>query len=786
MSKIIRACRGDGVAFIEVAEVSSCDLVNVLTAEGNSLPSSIVAITGASCAISFPLARTTRYEIRSARGLWSFSIGAFELALRSKFTYAFQRGAAERLRDSDLKNDASCLSVRFVQVIEDGDESVVRARVDIPQFVSKSAKIDVMPIDNTGATASFPIIFMEDCRDALNEKGRAVRRVTLSMKLPIDRHCVGVSASVSDGSCQPGGCVLLDDTYNALRAEFSDSTLDAACDPRYHDWWEQHRAGVMELCAQSRCVFERPSLFSIVVPLFCTPIKFFDEMYDSVLGQSYSNWELILVNASPDDEVLSRRLSLIEDERVIVVDASNEGIAQNTNVGIRVFRGDYLCFLDHDDMLAPDALYEYAITVEQHPDTDLIYCDEDRFYKNHKHATPFFKPDYSPELLQAYNYITHFLCVSKACVDKIGLMDSAFNGAQDYDYTLRATECARRVSHVPRVLYHWRIHEGSTSANPESKSYAKNAGLQAVKAHCERMGFKASVECTDMPFAYRVVHDPRDWGCVDIVIPTKDHSNLLCACVESILELSTYQNYRIIIVENGSVETETFACYERLQTADDRVRIVEWAGEFNYSKIVNFGADQGDGSYILFLNNDTQVISPDFLDSMLGCFEDGGVGVVGAKLLYADGTVQHAGVGIGLLGSAAHLFTSLPATAGGYFERARSPQNLSAVTGACQLVSRAVYDEVGGYTEEFAIGYNDIDFCLKTRSAGYRTVYMPYALLSHFEFSSRGRDVKGARKRRANQEAGLLHARWEYLFERGDPYLNPNLSKDSCYFALAR
>lgn len=784
MVKVVRACRGDGVAYVEVAGANARNLVLVSTAKGRMLPASIVPLGQEACAIVFPLVESSFYVVESRDRSWSFKMGATELKLRSKLAYALQRTQVLRLRDCDFGEAAPCLNVRFIQVVEDGLEAKVRARIDIPDSVSKDASICMNVLDAVGAATDLRPIVMEDCKDAVDERNRAVRRITVALRLPIGNHKVCLAASVEDGSSQSGGCALLDDTYAALCSGFLDVSMGAMYDHSYHAWWESHRVSGDDLRVQARRSFDRSPLFSIVVPLFRTPIAFFDAMYASVRDQSYGNWELILVNASPEDPSLAHKLSSLKDERVVVFEVENDGIAQNTNVGIEAARGDFICFLDHDDVLSPDALYEYASIVDIFPDVDILYCDEDRFDAQGWHSAPFFKPDFSPELLRAHNYITHFLCVSSECVSRIGLMDGLFDGAQDYDFTLRVVECARRVVHVPRVLYHWRMHEASTSMNPESKTYAKDAGLCAVEAHCDRMGFKASVERTDMPFAYRIVRDPRDWGRVDIVIPTKDHAHLLQACVESILKACTYANYRIVIVENNSEELETFECYQNLQALDDRVSVVTWPEEFNYSKIVNFGAAQGDGRYILFLNNDTEVITPDFLETMLGYFEDEGVGVVGAKLLYADGTVQHAGVGVGLLGAAAHLFTSLPADAGGYFDRARLPQNLSAVTGACQLVRRDIYERVGGYTEDFAVGYNDVDFCLKTVRAGYRVVCTPYARMSHYEFSSRGRDMCGERMERVRKETDLLRSRWPEFFEGSDPYLNPNLSKDSCYFAL--
>lgn len=785
-TKISCACRGDGVAYIEIIGVQPFDSVRVSTDKGIDLPASVLSLRKNRYIIVFPLVKTSYYILKAANNSWSLSITSLELAFRSKFAYACNRAAALCLKNSDLDESATCLSIRFVQVINDGDTCIARARIDVPHYVSCEAAINATVVNAWGIPIDSKLICMEDCKSALDDYGRPVRRLIFSVRLSCNKHFIGIFASVSDRSCQPCGCMLLDDAYESLCNNFTDATMDAMHNPSYHRWWKRHKPNKEELCVQSAFVFKEAPKFSIVVPLFYTPLIFFNAMYASVLRQSYSNWELIFINASLEDSRLAKRLSAINDTRVTILETENMGIAENTNKGIKVAQGDYICFLDHDDMLAPNALYEYARAITLYSDIDLLYCDEDRFDARGRHKAPFFKPDFSPELLRAHNYITHFLCVSKTCVQRTGFMDAVFDGAQDYDYILRASENARKVFHVSQVLYHWRMHDGSTSVNSESKTYAKQAGLRAVRAHCERMGFKASVELTEMPFAYRVVRASRDWGCVDIVIPNKDHSDLLSDCLESILKLSTYQNYRIVIVENNSKEPETFVCYKRFLALDSRIRVVTWQGRFNYSKVVNFGAQQSKSSYILFLNNDTKVISPDFLESMLGYFEDQTVGVVGAKLLYADGSVQHAGVGVGLQGAAAHLFVSLPENAGGYFDRARLPQNLSAVTGACQLVKRSVYEQVGGYSEDFSIGYNDIDFCLKTIRAGYRIVYTPYALLNHYEFSSRGRDMRDDRMHRVEQETTLLHDCWPKIFEKGDPYLNSNLSSDSCYFDLGK
>lgn len=786
MAKIRRACRGDGVAFLEVADLCAHKGATLCSAEGNKLPCACLDTGTDRGVFVFPLVRTRGYMFTFKQGNAQQFISSAWLALRSKLTYAVERSYAASLRDCDRSEHASCISVRFTQVVEDGQIVVVRAAVDIPHSAKPDAQLALQVVDATGFPIERELFILEDCAHALSDNGFALRRVSIALRLPIDDHGVGVVASVDDGYTQCAGCMLLDDTYAALRFGFLDATKDAAHDPAYQNWWLHHKICDELYDEQKNHSFTASPYFSIIVPLFCTPLAFFEYMYASVCAQSYERWQLVLVNASPPDSKLTRRLKNLTDKRVVLIQTKNEGIAHNTNVGILAAAGDYLCFLDHDDALARDALFAYAQEIESHPTCDLIYCDEDRFTGRMEVRTPFFKPDYSPELLRAHNYITHFLCVSKTAQERIGLMDARFDGAQDYDFILRISECARCISHIPRVLYHWRIHAGSTSAHPQSKSYASEAGRAALQAHCDRIGMQAYVHQTSYPFAYQVIHRRGDFGGVDIVIPTKDNAAFLRRCVTSLLTRCTYQNYRITLVENNSCDPATFACYDELLLQDKRIRLVRWNDEFNYSRIINFGAQQATKPYLLFLNNDTEVITPDFLETMLGYASDKGVGVVGAKLLFADQTIQHAGVGVGLFDGAAHLFTSLPGSAGGYFERACLPQNLSAVTGAVQLVRKEVFDQVGGYTEDFAIGYNDVDFCLKVRHAGYRIVYTPYAQLTHYEFASRGRDVYGQRMERVKQETALLQRRWPRYFKQGDPYLNPNLSRTSQYCALGQ
>ena len=384
--------------------------------------------------------------------------------------------------------------------------------------------------------------------------------------------------------------------------------------------------------------------------------------------------------------------------------------------------------------------------------------------------------------------------VEKTLIDRIGTSPEDVAGAQDYDLTLRCLSADARFEHVAHVLYHWRVHPGSTAdGSADSKPYAIEAGRLALQRHFDSLGVHGTVEETETPFVYRMRYAlPEPAPLVSIVIPTKDHVEALDACVMSIAQKATYANYEIVLVENNSEAPDTFAYYEtlpeRVASASEGkgiARVVYWPGEFNYSQIINFGVEHAKGDYLLLLNNDTEVISPDFIEEMMGYLQRPDAGVVGAKLYFADHLVQHAGIVVGVRGALAHANQDFSAKREGYLARAVRPGSFSAVTGACQMVRRDVFERVGGYDEEFAVGFNDADFCLRVWEAGYRTIFTPYAELYHYEFTSRGREEANEEKlRRWKREQALFMRRWPEFFLDGDPWLGPNLSSDSEYFSF--
>ena len=548
----------------------------------------------------------------------------------------------------------------------------------------------------------------------------------------------------------------------------------------YDTWLRIMRVSRQELFAQRKTKFSYAPKFSVVVPLYHTPAKFLKDLVRSMMYQSYANWELCLVNASPEDVHLTSLLEnwAMRDKRIRVIRLEkNLGIAQNTNAGIAASTGEFIAFLDHDDFLEPDALFCYADALNKDKTIDVFYSDEDKTDEYAAHYFyPHFKSDFNIDLLHANNYMCHFLAVRKSLVDTVGGLNEKFDGAQDYDFVLRLTEHTKKIYHCPRILYHWRCSNQSTAANQGNKMYAIHAGKAALNAHYKRLGWNARAQEGAVDGWYQTKFTLKEEPLVSILIPNKDHTDDLDVCLNSFFERADYQNYEFIIIENNSVLPETFAYYEKIEKEHDNVKVVYWEAGFNYSAINNFGFKFAKGDYIMLLNNDVELITPDIFQSMLGFCMRPEVGIVGAKLLYNDHTVQHAGVLVGAGGLADHVFKGIHEDDPGYMGRAISSQDVSAVTAACLLVKRSVYEEVGGLEDEFQVAFNDVDFCLKVRKAGYLIVYDADVKLFHYESKSRGMEDTTERFIRFGNEMMLLNSKWDILSTFVDPYYNPNLS----------
>ena len=558
----------------------------------------------------------------------------------------------------------------------------------------------------------------------------------------------------------------------------------------YSDWLPKHLPTANELEKQKKTTFPIMPKISIVVPLYKTKPEYLKQLIDSVKAQTYSNWELCLSDGSGADSPIKEILKQYEreDSRIRVIYHEEPlRIAENTNAAIEAATGDFVAFADHDDTLTAHALFSCVEAINERPQTEVLYSDEDKMsIKGNRYFLPHFKPDFNLDLLCTVNYICHLFVVKKELLDQVGMLRPEFDGAQDYDFIWRCVEATKNIYHIPKILYHWRSHEDSTAENPESKMYAFDAGQRAIEAHYERVGIKAEVYKGEYLGLYRTRYI-RDYDpLISILIPNKDHTEDLERCISSIEEKSTYRNFEYIIIENNSTEEKTFAYYKELEARNPKVKVVYWDGPFNYSDINNFGAGYANGEYLLLLNNDTEVINADWLEELLGYCMRPDVGIVGARLYYEDDTVQHAGVVLGFGGIAGHCFVQQPRGNTGYCHRIICAQNYSAVTAACMMVKKAAFDQVGGLSSDLAVAFNDIDFCLKIQDAGYLVVYNPYVELYHYESKSRGLEDTPEKRERFNREIQTLESHWPEIFTKPDPYYNPNLTLKSQDFSLKR
>lgn len=554
----------------------------------------------------------------------------------------------------------------------------------------------------------------------------------------------------------------------------------------YGPWYEAYAPDEAALEQQRKRKFKEPLLFSVVVPAYRTPVLFLKQMIESLLAQTYANWELCIANASPDDEEMQKVLAdyAAKDSRIRFRNLKeNLGIAGNTNVALQMAGGEFVGLLDHDDLLAPNALFEIALALEKHPEADAVYTDEDKVTTElDEHFQPHLKPDFSLDLLRSNNYICHFFLARRSVIEEVGGFRKEFDGAQDYDFIFRCVEKAREILHIPEILYHWRTHKASTADNPASKMYAFDAGKRAIEAHLERTGTKGEVSHTpDLGF-YRVKYPVQGEPLISIIIPNKDEKETLETCLESIRK-SAYRNYEILIVENNSTTEEIFRYYKELSD-EENVRLLRWKKEFNYAAINNYAASHAKGDYLLFLNNDVKAITPDWIEELLSVCQRPEVGAAGAKLIYPDDTIQHAGCVIGMGGIAGHMFVDMPADRTGYLHKASILQDMSAVTAACMMMKREAFDRAGGFTEELAVAFNDVDLCLKVRREGYLIVYDPYAQLYHMESKTRGAEDSKEKVQRFQTEIEYMRCHWIDILKNGDPYYNKNLSLTKWNYSL--
>ena len=565
----------------------------------------------------------------------------------------------------------------------------------------------------------------------------------------------------------------------------------------YGPWFEAHRAQEETLKKQRNHPVEGGVLISVIVPAYHTPERYFTQMIESVIAQSYPNFELIIADAGAGEDTAEKKGGkkdrsvreitesyLEEDRRIRYIPlAENYGIAGNTNRAMREAKGEYIAFLDHDDLIEPDALYEIASVIAEQG-ADMIYTDEDKVTSDRaKYYQPHFKPAFNLDLLRSNNYITHFLVVKRSLAEAAGDFDESMSGAQDYDFIFRVSEMAEKIVRVPRVLYHWRTHEASTADNPMSKQYAYEAGKRAIEGNLIRTGTAGEVELLKDFGFYRVRYPVIGEPTVSVIIPNKDQRDALSECIGALLDTG-YPALEIIIAENGSTEKKTFEYYKELSEMPN-VKLVRYKKGFNYSAINNYAVSSASGEYLLFLNNDVRgSISTTWLHEMLGVCMREDVGAVGARLYYPDNRIQSAGIVVGMGGIAGSMFVDLPRGRSGYLHKSAIMQDMTAVTAACMMVKREAYEKAGGFEEELTVAFNDVDLCIRIGELGYRIVYDPYAELYHDESRSRGPEDTPEKVRRFQSEIEYFRTHHLDLLKNGDPNYNPNLSLKKWNYSL--
>lgn len=574
-------------------------------------------------------------------------------------------------------------------------------------------------------------------------------------------------------------------TYHFLKDKGLGALIDKAVHRKesakdaYTIWRETNMPSDADIMKQREASFEYNPLISISIPLYNTPMEFFEPLMKSIVNQTYTNFELCLADGSDNDslgEYIKEHYP--EDKRINYVHLdSNLGIAGNTNKALEMANGEYVMLTDHDDLLEISALYEIVKVLNEDPDIDIIYTDEDlvdasgQIYSDYR-----FKPDFNLEMLRHINYICHIFFVRRTIMNEVGGFREEYDGAQDFDMILRCVEKTERIYHIPKILYHWRAHDASTAGNVDSKQYAIDASVNALREHYSRVGIEAQVEATDIFIMLKSTRRLLNEPLVSIIIPSMDHVEDLDKCIRSIVDKSIYKNIEIIVIENNSTKEETFSYYESITKEYSFVKVVKWEEEFNYSKINNFGTRYAKGDYYILLNNDIEVIAPDWINRMLMYAQDESVGAVGAKLLYPDDTIQHCGIIIGVGGFAGHILTEQDIDDVGYFGRLRVQQEVSAVTAACMMVDAKVYKEVGGFDEEFAVALNDVDLCLKIRDKGKKIILDPNITMYHYESKSRGYEESADKKARFKREIKRFRDKWWKVIKKGDPYYSPNLT----------
>lgn len=660
----------------------------------------------------------------------------------SRWSYKIKKETAAAMRDFEKRLWANNVRFHFklVMDVSNKNQKLLKGYVNYP-FTSEKPELNIL--DAHGMTVDDANVYIGDVGE-IQQEGFERKEYPFTLRVSNEQEfCLYAESQDSAHSA----VVFFDNSVMHSYLSQYPSPWDVC---NSWDAYQQRvyaREFLFKTEAETEFSNQEGPKFSIVVPLYKTPIGYFNEMIESVQKQYYKNWELVLVNASPDDSNLANAIEYIDDKRVRVVEvAENEGISVNTNVGIEGSTGDFIGFLDHDDTIDPRTLSLMAERINEKPETDVLYTDQDLINLEGNYVGPVYKPSFNLDYLRSMNYISHFLIV-RADLLKSTMLKPELDGAQDFDLTLRLAELTSNFEHIDEVVYHRRQTESSTSLNPEPKVYAHMAGLNSIQQHLNRLGINGVVQETHYDYFYNPVYLVSGNPKVSIIIPNKNHVDVLKTCIDSILNITEYDNYEIIIVENGSDEQSIFDYYDEVVEKCEKVKVIGWQGEFNFSKVCNFGTQYSDGEFLLFLNNDTEVLDPRWLELMLGDCQREDVGVVGAKLIYPDDTIQHAGVYFqdklrpGFVGGPSHLYFDLDKDELGYANRAFLKSDVEAVTGACLMTKRKTFDELEMFDESYNIDFSDIDYCFKVTDSGLKVLMDPFVVLRHCESVTLGQRI---------------------------------------------
>ncbi len=555
--------------------------------------------------------------------------------------------------------------------------------------------------------------------------------------------------------------------------------------PGYRNWVKKNfpnKHQLKEFNINEKNLAYRP-LVSIILPVFNPPEKFLIEALNSILAQIYTNWELCIADDASTNETIRDIIKTYaeKDSRIkYIFRDTNEHISIASNSSIEISSGEYIALFDHDDKLSPDALYQNILILNSNTDIDFIYSDEDYIDENGKHFNPSFKTDWCPDNLLSRNYLCHFSVIKSSLIREVGGFRIGFEGSQDHDLFLRITEKTKKIYHIPKILYHWRVHKQSTSYNDKAKPYAHENGKKAIEEALVRRNENGKVIIVDEPNCpkfYSVRYEIESYKKVSVIIPTKNLTTVTNTCLSSIFNLTDYPNYEVILINNNSDETSFFEMVKKWEEKEpNRFKCIEDSGSFNFSRLMNGASKISKGEFLLLLNNDTEVINKDWMTSMVQQSQRKSIGAVGVKLLFPNRTIQHAGVIIGLGGIAGHTFIGFEENANVYRDYLKITRNYSAVTAACLMVRKSVFNEVDGFDEKFAVDFNDIDFCLKIKELGYNNIYLPHVTLIHYESISRGHPHKTKESyERHLKEISLFKKRWQKYIDH-DPCYNPHLS----------